>query len=72
MASTSAIRRVTRAVCRKLPSTRRRLEVFGDAALEARAMAAFDDKLIRLGLELVTLDPGDEVARAELAYFDKR
>jgi len=47
--------------------------LLGDAALEARARAAFDDKLVRLGLELaLLLDPSDPVAKQDIAYFDRR
>ena len=44
--------------------------LLGDPALEARAGKAFDDPLVRLGLELnVAIDPTDAVARQDLAYF---
>lgn len=47
--------------------------LLGDAALEARAKAVFDDKLVRVSLELaLLLDPGDPAAKQDLAYFDRR
>jgi hypothetical protein len=47
--------------------------LLGDAELEARAKPVLDDKLARAGRQLaVLLDPGDPVAAADLAAFDRR
>jgi hypothetical protein len=47
--------------------------LLGDAALETRARAMLDDRMTHLDLELAVLfDPGDEVARADLALLDAR
>jgi hypothetical protein len=47
--------------------------LLGDAALEAKARAALDDRMTHLGLELaLILDPSDEVTRADLAMLDAR
>jgi hypothetical protein len=58
---------------RPSPDEVRLAHLLGDAELEARARAAFDDHLIRVGLELgALLDPGDEVARDDLAYLNAK
>ena len=45
----------------------------GDAAFEARAKAALDDKLVHLAFELgVLLDPSNPRTKADLAYLDQR
>jgi hypothetical protein len=47
--------------------------LLGDAALEQRAKAVLDNKLVRLGLELdLVLDPGHPTTKEELAYLDRR
>jgi len=47
--------------------------LLGDPALEAAARPVLDDKLVRLGLELVSLtSPDDSAAKEDLAYLDAR
>lgn len=47
--------------------------LLGDAALLAKAQAVFDDKLVRLALELAIItSPKSDVTAQELAFLDKR
>lgn len=42
-------------------------------ALEAKARAVLDDRMVHLAIEFsVLLDPGDAISRADLAYLDAR
>jgi hypothetical protein len=53
------------------PSDLRLARLLGDAALEAKARAVLDDRMTHLGVEFaVAIDPGDEIARADLALLD--
>jgi hypothetical protein len=53
------------------PTDLRLARLLGDAAVEARARAVFDDRMTHLAYEFAALsDPGDEETKADLALLD--